>query len=123
VNNWVDLDTPFLKRFRSLNIGDLRIQPATLAAAVGGVVAVLLIAHGFGMKATGRTKGGADFESERSWDRKHPDAAIGAAKAADVAAAVEEAANVGAEGAESAEGVSSADNTNSAESAEGGEEK
>jgi hydrogenase small subunit len=87
--NWVDLNTPFLKRFKNLRIGDIVFQPATLAAAVGGIVAIALIAHGFGMKATGRTKGGADFELERAWDKKHPDQAIGAAAAAEEAAKVQ----------------------------------
>jgi hydrogenase small subunit len=49
----------------------------TIAGAVTGVFAVALVAHGIGMKATGRTKGGADFEAERAWDTKHPDKAIG----------------------------------------------
>jgi hypothetical protein len=87
--NWVDLNTPFLKRFKNLRIGDIVFQPATLAAAVGGIVAIALVAHGFGMKATGRTKGGADFELERAWDQKHPDQAIGAAAAAEEAAKVQ----------------------------------
>jgi hydrogenase small subunit len=77
--NWVDLNTPFLKRFKSLLIGDIPIQPVTIAAGVTGLVAVALVAHGVGMKLTGRTKGGADFEPERVWDAKHPDKAIGPA--------------------------------------------
>ncbi|MDR1421288.1 MAG: hydrogenase small subunit [Coriobacteriales bacterium] len=87
--NWVDLNTPFLKRFKNLRIGDIVFQPATLAAAVGGIVVIALVAHGFGMKATGRTKGGAPFELERAWDRKHPDQATGAAEAAAEAARVQ----------------------------------
>jgi hydrogenase small subunit len=77
--NWVDLNTPFLKRFKNLLIGDIPIQPMTLAAGVTGVVVVALVAHGFGMKLTGRTKGGADFEKERKWDSNHPDKAFGPA--------------------------------------------
>jgi hydrogenase small subunit len=80
--NWVDLNTPFLKRFKSLLIGDIPIQPVTIAAGVTGLVAVALVAHAVGMKVTGRTKGGADFEAERAWDAKHPDKAIGPALAA-----------------------------------------
>jgi hydrogenase small subunit len=89
--NWVDLNTPFLKRFKNLMIGDIPIQPVTIAAGVTGLVAVALVAHGVGMKLTGRTKGGADFEPERRWDAKHPDKAIGPAVAAAAVAAVKEA--------------------------------
>jgi hydrogenase small subunit len=84
--NWVDLNTPFLKRFKNLMIGDIPIQPLPLALGVTGVVVVALVAHGFGMKATGRTKGGADFEKERAWDAKHPDQAIGPVVASGAAA-------------------------------------
>ncbi|MDR3308121.1 MAG: hydrogenase small subunit [Coriobacteriales bacterium] len=92
--NWVDLNTPFLGRFKMLGIGDLVFEPTWAAVAVAGVVVVALVAHGFGMKATGRTKGGAPFELERKWDAKHPDKAIGAATAAKVAATVEATAEV-----------------------------
>jgi hydrogenase small subunit len=71
--NWVDLDAPFLKRFKDLNIGGFTFDPTYLAYIVGGIVVVALVAHGFGMKATGRTSGGAPFEKERKWDTKHPD--------------------------------------------------
>ncbi|MDR3037062.1 MAG: hydrogenase small subunit [Coriobacteriales bacterium] len=84
--NWVDLNTPFLKRFKNLTIGDIAIQPEVLAAGITGIVAVALVAHGIGMKVTGRTKGGADFERERAWDAKHPEKAIGPATAAQEAA-------------------------------------
>ncbi|MDR2106469.1 MAG: hydrogenase small subunit [Coriobacteriales bacterium] len=77
--NWVDLNTPFLKRFKNIMIGDIPVQPLTIAAGVTGLVAVALAAHGVGMKITGRTKGGAPFEAERAWDRKHPDKALGPA--------------------------------------------
>ncbi|MDR2197148.1 MAG: hydrogenase small subunit [Coriobacteriales bacterium] len=87
--NWVDLNSPFLNRFKNLRVGDIIVQPAALAATVGAVVVVALVVHGFGMKATGRTKGGADFELERAWDQKHPDQAIGAAAAAAQAAKVQ----------------------------------
>jgi hydrogenase small subunit len=79
--NWVDLNTPFLKRFKNLTIGDISVQPALVGAGVAGLVVVALVAHGVGMKLTGRTKGGADYEKERAWDRKHPDKAIGVAPA------------------------------------------
>jgi hydrogenase small subunit len=84
--NWVDLNTPFLKRFKNLLIGDIPIQPVTIAAGVTGLVAAALIVHGIGMKVTGRTKGGADFEAERKWDSKHPDKAVGPAAVAAKAA-------------------------------------
>lgn len=74
--NWVDVNMPVLGRFKDLGIGNLLIQPHVPALAVTGIVAVALVAHGFGMKATGRTKGGASFEAERAWDRKNPDKAI-----------------------------------------------
>ena len=36
-----------------------------------------LVVHGFGMKATGRMDGGADFETIRKWDEDHPENSIG----------------------------------------------
>ncbi|MCL1879166.1 MAG: hydrogenase small subunit [Actinomycetia bacterium] len=102
-NNWVDLNAPFLKRFRNLNIGDIRLQPATLAAAVGGIAAVLLVAHAFGMKATGRTKGGADFERQRKWDMQHPDRAIASAPAVTGGASEEDNGTPAATAAENEE--------------------
>lgn len=85
--NWVDLNAPFLSRFKNVGIGGLSIDPTFIAFAVAGIAAVALVIHGFGMKATGRTKGGAPYELERSWDSKHPDRAIGAATQARQAAA------------------------------------
>ncbi|MDR3136673.1 MAG: hydrogenase small subunit [Coriobacteriales bacterium] len=87
--NWVDLNAPFLGRFKNVGLGGLSIDPTFIAYGVAGVVAVALVIHGFGMKATGRTKGGAPFELERAWDKKHPDEAVGAAAAAKEAARVE----------------------------------
>jgi hydrogenase small subunit len=84
--NWVDLNTPFLKRFKNLMIGDIPIQPLTIAAGLTGLVAAALVVHGVGMKLTGRTKGGAPFEPERAWDTKHPEQAIGPAVVAAEAA-------------------------------------
>lgn len=75
-NNWVDLNTPFLKRFRSFNIMKWRLQPATLAVAAGGLVLGALVVHGIGWKISGRFDGGAPYEAERSWDIKHPDRAF-----------------------------------------------
>lgn len=75
--NWVDSNAPFQKRFRNITIADIPIQPMTIALGVTGVVAAALVVHGIGMKLTGRTSGGADFEAERAWDKKHPEQAIG----------------------------------------------
>ena len=87
--NWVDLNTPFLRHLKNVSIGGITIDPAFIAFGVAGVAAIALVIHGFGMKATGRTKGGADFEIERKWDKKHPDKAPGSAEAAKKAAEVE----------------------------------
>lgn len=75
--NWVEVNTPFLKRHRDLRIGDFVFQPGTVALAIVGIVAGALVIHGFGMKISGRMDGGADFEKIRKWDAKHPDRSIG----------------------------------------------
>lgn len=75
--NWVEVNTPFMKRHRDLRVGDFVFQPGTVALAVTGIVAAALVVHGFGMKKTGRTDGGADFEKIRKWDKAHPERAIG----------------------------------------------
>ena len=75
--NWVEVNTPFIKRHRSLHIGDWDVQPTTVAVGITGLLAAALVVHGFGMKATGRMDGGADFEPKRSWDAKHPDKSVG----------------------------------------------
>lgn len=89
--NWVDLNTPFLQHLKNIGIGGISINPTFIAYGVAGVVVVALVIHGFGMKATGRTKGGADFELERKWDKNHPDEAVGSAEAAKQAALIVEA--------------------------------
>ena len=76
-HNWVEVNTPFLKRHRSLHIGDWDVQPTTIAVGVTGLLAAALVVHGFGMKATGRMDGGADFEKKRAWDAKHPEKSVG----------------------------------------------
>ncbi len=76
-DNWVEVNTPFRDRHRDLRVGGLTFQPGTVALIVTGIVAAALVVHGFGMKMTGRTDGGADFEKIRSWDAKHPDQSIG----------------------------------------------
>lgn len=76
-DNWVQVNTPFYKRFRDLNIGDIKFQPEPVAWALTGIVAAALVIHGFGMKATGRMDGGAPFEKIRAWDKKHPEQSIG----------------------------------------------
>jgi hydrogenase small subunit len=130
VFNWVDMNTPFLGRFRNIPIAGFNIDPTFIAYGVGAVVVVALVIHGFGMKATGRTKGGAPFELERKWDANHPEAAIGSAAAAKAAAkamgiqAVDEtaapaqaAAPADAEAAEDSEQA-----TETVETKEGGDE-
>ncbi len=69
--NWFDVSAPFTKRMKNIRIGDLFFQPTTAALIVTGVVVVVLVVHGIGMKATGRTSGGADFEEEREWVVRH----------------------------------------------------
>ena len=76
-DNWVEVNTPFYERQRDLHIGDWFFQPTLVAGALTGIVAAALVIHGFGMKASGRTDGGADFEKVRAWDAKHPDKSIG----------------------------------------------
>ena len=76
-DNWVEVNTPFYERHRDLHIGDFFFQPTTIALGLTGLVAAALIIHSFGMKKTGRTTGGADFEKRRKWDEKHPDQSIG----------------------------------------------
>ncbi|MEG0776069.1 MAG: hydrogenase small subunit [Raoultibacter sp.] len=83
-HNWVEVNTPFYKRHRDLRIGDFTFQPGTIALAVTGILAGCLIIHGFGMKATGRMDGGADFEKVRAWDAKHPDKSVGQYSEADM---------------------------------------
>ncbi len=69
--NWVDQNTPFmLSRHRDLRIGDLSIQPRTIAFAVTGLVAAALVVHGFGMKAARRVGGGAAYEKQKDYDLK-----------------------------------------------------
>ena len=76
-DNWVEVNTPFYKRHRDLRIGDWMVQPGTIALTLTGLVAAALVVHGFGMKATGRMDGGADFETIRKWDKNHPGNSIG----------------------------------------------
>ena len=76
-DNWVEVNTPFYERHRDLHIGDWFFQPTLVAGALTGIVAAALVIHGFGMKASGRTDGGAPFEKRRAWDIKNPDKAIG----------------------------------------------
>lgn len=76
-DNWVEVNTPFYQRFRDLRIGDFKFQPEPAAWILTGIVALALVIHGFGMKATGRMDGGAPFESIRKWDKAHPNESIG----------------------------------------------
>lgn len=85
--NWVEVNTPFLKRHRDLRIGDFMVQPGTIALGLTGIVAAALVVHGFGMKAAGRVPHGAEFEKVRAWDAKHPDKSIGVYSKEDLDAA------------------------------------
>ena len=88
--NWVEVNTPFLKRHRDLRIGDFMVQPGTIALGLTGIVAAALVVHGFGMKAAGRVPQGAEFEKVRAWDAKHPDKSIGVYSKEDLDAAEQE---------------------------------
>jgi hydrogenase small subunit len=73
--NWVDNGAPFRGRLRQVGAGVLGtsgVNPASAAALVGGVVAVGLIAHGFGMKAAGRIGPNATLKDEpmKEYDAK-----------------------------------------------------
>ena len=68
--NWVDENTPFTARHRYYQLLDWKISPAAIAGTLTGVLAVVIGIHAFGMKVTGRTAGGADFEVERAYDIK-----------------------------------------------------
>ncbi|MDR2036078.1 MAG: hydrogenase small subunit [Coriobacteriales bacterium] len=87
--NWVEMNAPFQRHLRNVGPGGFTINPDIIALAVAGVVVAALAIHGFGMKASGRTKGGAPFELERKWDQKHPEQAEGSAAAAKIAAEVQ----------------------------------
>jgi hydrogenase small subunit len=73
--NWVDNNAPFRGRIRQVGAGVLGkggVDPAWAAAAVGGVVAVGLVAHGFGMKAAKRIGSNATLKTEpmKEYDAK-----------------------------------------------------
>lgn len=72
--NWVDANTPFNARHRYYQLFDWKISPAAIGGVITAVLAVVIGAHAFGMKLTGRTSGGADFEVERSYDIKKQNA-------------------------------------------------
>jgi hydrogenase small subunit len=73
--NWVDNNAPFLKRLSDMQMGGFlgigNVQPGSVAAAVGGVAAAALVAHGLGMKAAGRIGDGPPLEEMKAYDRKH----------------------------------------------------
>ena len=75
--DWVTTNAPFSRHLRNVGFGGLTFNPAIIAYGVAGVVVLALVIHGFGMKMSGRTKGGAPFEMERKWDKNHPDKALG----------------------------------------------
>jgi hydrogenase small subunit len=68
--NWVDNNSPFLKRMSDMRIGDTFVQPGTIGAAVGAVAAAGLVLHGIGMKAAGRIGDGPPMEEMKAYDRK-----------------------------------------------------
>ncbi|MCE5203103.1 MAG: hydrogenase small subunit [Actinomycetia bacterium] len=72
--NWVDNNAPFLKRLSDIQfdgfLGMGNTQPGHIGAAVGGAVAVGLVAHGLGMKAAGRIGDGPPMEEMKAYDRK-----------------------------------------------------
>lgn len=68
--DWVDNNSPFLKRLSDMRIGDTNVQPGTVGGAVGGVAAAALVAHGLGMKAAGRVGDGPPMEEMKAYDRK-----------------------------------------------------
>jgi hydrogenase small subunit len=70
--NWVDNNAPFFKRLSSMQMGGSlgNVQPGSVAAVVGGVVAAGLVAHGLGMKAAGRIGDGPPMEEMKAYDRK-----------------------------------------------------
>ncbi len=76
-DNWVQVHTPFAARLRDLRIGNFTFSPDAAAGVVTGAVAAALVAHGVGMKVSGRMDGGAPFEKVRKWDAKHPENSIG----------------------------------------------
>jgi hydrogenase small subunit len=70
--NWVDNNAPFLMRMSDMQLGGSlgNVQAGTVAAAVGGVAAAALVAHGLGMKAAGRVGDGPPMEEMKAYDRK-----------------------------------------------------
>ncbi len=69
--NWVEVNAPFISsRHRDIRIGDFAVQPQTIALTVAGVVAAAVVVHGFGMKASKRTGGGAPIETVTDYERK-----------------------------------------------------
>lgn len=68
--NWVDQNAPFLGRFRQVGIGSVNLNPASAAAAAGGLVVGALAVHGVGMKIAGRIGDGPATEEMKEHDRK-----------------------------------------------------
>ena len=89
-NNWVEVNTPFYNRQRDIRIGDWFVNPSAIALTVTGIVAAILVVHGFGMKVAKRTPGGPEYEKVRVWDAKHPDQSIGQYDPADMAEAIQQ---------------------------------
>ena len=73
--NWVDNNAPFRGRIRQVGAGVFGkggVDPAKAAAAVGGVAAVALVAHGFGMSAAKRIGPNSQLKDEpmKEYDAK-----------------------------------------------------
>ncbi len=69
--DWVDVGAPFLNRHRDLPLPSIgNTNPGVIAGVVAGVAAAGLAVHGLGMKATGRTTGGAPYEEMKEHDKK-----------------------------------------------------
>lgn len=74
--NWVDNNTPFRSRHRRVGMGAGTegggFAPEGIGAAVGGVAALGLVAHGFGMKAAKRIGKNATLQTEemKEYDAK-----------------------------------------------------
>ncbi|MGB4593049.1 MAG: hydrogenase small subunit [Coriobacteriia bacterium] len=72
--NWVDNNAPFLSRLSDMQfdgvLGLGNVQPGSIGAVVGGVVAAGLVAHGLGTKVTGRMGDGPPMEEAKAYDRK-----------------------------------------------------
>jgi hydrogenase small subunit len=68
--NWVESNAPFRSHLRNLRFGELSFDPTHLVYGVAGAVALAIVGAGFGMKLSGRTKGGVAYERVRRHEQK-----------------------------------------------------